>query len=105
MLLFKAAFVSSNYIEHQITIMITPADTYAPLLGKHAGKLYGPPFLAEFEEIGSELRHFLEESRHELRLQSTLKITVMPPMHVCTFSALAAHNLHKVRSKNRTDVF
>ncbi|CAD5231536.1 unnamed protein product [Bursaphelenchus xylophilus] len=94
-LLFEAAFVSSSYHEYPITVMISSADTYAPLLGRHADRIFGPPLLAEFEEITKEMSQLLDEAGQELKQQSTLKVTVMPPMHVCSFPALAAHNLHK----------
>ncbi|CAD5225387.1 unnamed protein product [Bursaphelenchus okinawaensis] len=93
--LFDATYVSTAYHEYPVTVMISPADTYAPLLGRHADKLFGPPCLVEFEEITVELAQLLDEGGQDLKLQSTLKVTVMPQMHVCSFPALAAHNQHK----------
>jgi hypothetical protein len=95
--LFDAAFIASNYVEYPITVLILPAGQYAPLLGRHAERSgFGPPILAEFEELEVELRHFLQESGYEQKPMTTLRIVVMPPMNVCSLQSLAAHYLSEV---------
>lgn len=95
--LFDAAFIASNYIEYPVTVLISPAGQYAPLLGRHAERSgFGPPSLGEFEELEVEMRHFLQESGYEQKPMSTLRIVLMAPMNVCSLQSLAAHYLSKV---------
>ena len=97
-LLFNASFIGANYVEHPISVLLSPADQYAPLLGRHAERSgYGPPVIAEFEELALELRHFLDAADGELKPLSGVRVQVMPPLIVCALPSLAAHNLHRVR--------
>jgi hypothetical protein len=66
-------------------------------LGRHAERSgFGPPILAEFEELETEMRHFLQEAGCEIKPMTTLRIIIMPPINVCTLQSLAAHYLNKV---------
>ncbi|KAI6213777.1 hypothetical protein M3Y94_00191400 [Aphelenchoides besseyi] len=102
-MLFDAAFISPNYVEHPITVLISPAGQYAPLLGRHAERKYGPLILTEFEELESELRHFLHEAGQEQKPMTTLRLQIMPPMNVCSIPSLAAHYLHKNLNPNECE--
>ncbi|KAI6200052.1 hypothetical protein M3Y96_00692500 [Aphelenchoides besseyi] len=102
-MLFDAAFISPNYVEHPITVIISPAGQYAPLLGRHAERKYGPLILTEFEELETELRHFLHEAGQEQKPMTTLRLQIMPPMNVCSIPSLAAHYLHKNLNPNECE--
>ncbi|KAI6228738.1 hypothetical protein M3Y99_01193800 [Aphelenchoides fujianensis] len=102
-LLFDAAFVDSTYCEHPIAVLISPAGQYAPLIGRQAERRFGPPVLGEFEELESELRHFLHEAGHEPKPMSSVRIQILPAMNVCSLPSLAAHYVHKNISADKCE--
>jgi hypothetical protein len=73
---------------------MAPTCHYAPLMGRHAERSgFGPPVLTEFEDSEDNIRHLVDTCFEH---RNNIRVVVMPPMSVCSFHSLAAHNMHQV---------
>ena len=63
---------------------------------------FGPSVFAELEEPEVTLRHLLDQAGIDMSTRSSIyKVVVMPPLSVCSFHSLAAHNMHKAMNVQR----
>uniref|UniRef100_A0AC34R2E6 Uncharacterized protein n=1 Tax=Panagrolaimus sp. JU765 TaxID=591449 RepID=A0AC34R2E6_9BILA len=100
---FDAAYVTPNYTEHRVTVMLAPTCQYAPLMGRLAERSgFGPTILAEIEEPEITFRNLLEQAGIDFIQRSSIyKVMIMPPISLCSFHSLAVHNMHKAMNVQR----
>uniref|UniRef100_A0A0N5CHT7 NTF2 domain-containing protein n=1 Tax=Strongyloides papillosus TaxID=174720 RepID=A0A0N5CHT7_STREA len=79
----------------RVTVMISPAAHYSPLMGRQAQVSgFGPVILTEFEETSNNMSNFLNNCGIYQKYYTNYKITVMPSQICCSFHTLAAQFLH-----------
>uniref|UniRef100_A0A914Y0C3 Uncharacterized protein n=1 Tax=Panagrolaimus superbus TaxID=310955 RepID=A0A914Y0C3_9BILA len=72
-------------------------------MGRHAERSgFGPTVLAEIEEPELSLRNLLDQAGIEPSQRSSIyRLVIMPPLSLCSFHSLAAHNMHKAMNVQR----
>uniref|UniRef100_A0AC35U0V3 Mab-21 domain-containing protein n=1 Tax=Rhabditophanes sp. KR3021 TaxID=114890 RepID=A0AC35U0V3_9BILA len=96
-ILISDAEISTGYGKGDIrvSVMITPAAHYSPLMGRHAEVSgFGPVILTEFEESQQAVSGFLNSCGVYSKQASAYKITLMPAQICCSFHTLSAQFLH-----------